>query len=295
MPIDDLDIVQAHHRGKVRDIYDLGDTLLIVTSDRISAFDVVFDDPVPNKGKVLNQISAHFFRLTQHIIPNHFITDRVEEYPQPLHAYAVELADRSMLVRKTRVIPFECIARGYITGSAWAEYREHGTVNGEQQPEGMMESQAFPAPLFTPSTKASEGHDENIPFAAMKMRMDAWLADTIKAKTLELYQYGHDFFKKHGILLADCKFEFGTFEGRLYLIDEVLTPDSSRLWNLADYLPGRAQKSFDKQYLRDWLTQSGWNRNPPAPPLPEDVIRNTYDKYYAAYRAIAGAEAKTWN
>ncbi|MCD4827968.1 MAG: phosphoribosylaminoimidazolesuccinocarboxamide synthase [Candidatus Cloacimonetes bacterium] len=289
-----LDIVQAHHRGKVRDIYDLGDTLLIVTSDRISAFDVVFEDIIPNKGKVLNQISALFFQLTADIIPNHFISADVADYPSPLQAFAAELEDRSMLVRKTRVVPFECIARGYITGSAWGEYGKHGTVNGEKMAAGLVESQAFASPLFTPSTKATEGHDENISYATMKRHMDIWLAEKLRHTSLALYRFGHDFLAKRGIVLADSKFEFGTLDGQVVLIDELLTPDSSRFWDAADYQQGRSQKSFDKQYVRDYLTQAGWNKQPPAPRLPTEVIERTFEKYYAAYKAIAGSDAKTW-
>lgn len=293
--IAELPIVKSHHQGKVRDMFDLGDTMLIVTSDRISAFDVVFPNLIPNKGKILNQISVHFFQTTKDIIPNHFITDQVDEYPKELHPFRELLEDRSMLVKKTRVIPFECIVRGYITGSAWTEYLHSSTVAGQIMPESMQESQRFPHPLFTPSTKADAGHDENISYREMQERMDTQLAEHIKDKALALFQYGHDFFWDKGIILADTKFEFGAIGQDVYLIDECFTPDSSRFWDIVEYEIGKTPKSYDKQYIRDYIVSEGWDKQPPAPELPQEVIDNTFDKYYAAYVKIVGEKAKKWN
>ncbi|MDD3051581.1 MAG: phosphoribosylaminoimidazolesuccinocarboxamide synthase [Candidatus Cloacimonetes bacterium] len=286
--IKDLTIVNRHFSGKVRDIYDLGDTLLIVTSDRISAFDVVFPNIIPGKGKILNQISVHFFKETSNMMANHFITDEVSEYPTDLHQFRDELEYRSMLVKKTRVIPFECIVRGYITGSAWKEYKKTGMVNGIKQPENMLESQRFAEFVFTPSTKAEEGHDENISYEEMLTRIDPYIAEEIKKKSIELYSYAHKLLNEKGIILADTKFEFGTINSDIYLIDEMLTPDSSRFWDKATYKIGDTPLSFDKQYIRDFTENSGWNKRPPAPELPDNVIKKTYDKYYEAYRIIVG-------
>jgi phosphoribosylaminoimidazole-succinocarboxamide synthase len=292
--INELPIVKKHYQGKVRDIYDLGTELLVVTSDRISAFDVVFPNIIPNKGKILNQISVSFFKTTGHIIPNHFITDIVEEYPVELHPFKEELEDRSMLVKKTRVVPFECIVRGYITGSAWSEYKSRGTVNNTIIAEDMQESQRFPKPIFTPSTKAEEGHDINISYAELLDRIDKNLAEQLRDKSIELYKFGADMLKTKGILLADTKFEFGTLDGKLYLIDEMLTPDSSRFWDIEEYEVGKTPKSYDKQYIRDYISATGWDKKPPAPELPEDIITRTYEKYYTAYKSIAGGQAKEW-
>ncbi|MBN2829065.1 MAG: phosphoribosylaminoimidazolesuccinocarboxamide synthase [Candidatus Cloacimonetes bacterium] len=293
--INELPIVKKHYQGKVRDIYDLGTELLIVTSDRISAFDVVFPNLIPNKGKILNQISVNFFKTTGDIIPNHFITDVIEEYPSELHPFKKELEDRSMLVKKTRVVPFECIVRGYITGSAWSEYKSRGTVNNTIIAEDMQESQRFPKPIFTPSTKAEEGHDINISYAELLDRIDKNLAEQLRDKSIELYKFGADMLKPKGIILADTKFEFGTLNGKLYLIDEMLTPDSSRFWDINEYEVGKTPKSFDKQYIRDYISATGWDKKPPAPELPEDVITKTYEKYYTAYKSIVGVQAKEWD
>lgn len=284
----ELTIVKNTYNGKVRDIYDLGDTLLIVTSDRISAFDVVFPNLIPDKGKILNQISVHFFKATQSIIPNHFITDLVEEYPAELQTLKKELEGRSMLVRKTRVVPFECIVRGYISGSAWQEYQKFGTVSNMIMPEGLKESQRFPNPLFTPSTKASDGHDENISYHEMLTRIDELLAEKLKDTSIALYKYAHDFLKGKNIILADTKFEFGSIGSELYLIDEVFTPDSSRFWDVSEYVAGTSPKSFDKQYLRDYVTSIGWDKEPPAPELPMEVVEATAAKYKEAYHRITG-------
>lgn len=288
--LENLSIVKAVKQGKVRELYDLGDTMLIVTSDRISAFDVVFDDIIPDKGKILNQISAHFFKSTKDIVPNHFISDDVADYPKELQPFEEQLRGRSMLVKKTRVIPFECIVRGYISGSAWSEYRRTNTVGGMMIAEELEESQKFPKPLFTPSTKAESGHDINISYRDMLQHMDEWIGRFIKDKSLELYNYAHDLLLKEGIILADTKFEFGVIGGEIMLIDECLTPDSSRFWEIESYQIGKSPNSFDKQYIRDFLTQSGWDKNPPAPKLPQEIIRKTRDKYLVAHKIITGKE-----
>ncbi len=292
--IEELSIVKNHYSGKVRDIYDLGDLLLIVTSDRISAFDVVFPNEIPNKGKILNQISVHFFKETKSIIDNHFVTDNIDEYPEELHTFRDELEDRSMLVKKTKVIPFECITRGYITGSAWSEYQRGGTVGSTLLPENMKESQRFPEVLFTPSTKAEEGHDINISYMEMLARCDKMIAEELKNKSLELYKYAHSIMWEKGIILADTKFEFGVIGNKIILIDEILTPDSSRYWDMDDYVVGQTPKSYDKQYVRDYISETAWDKTPPAPQLPLEVIEKTYEKYYNAYKIIVGDKAKVW-
>lgn len=285
-----LSIIKSSKHGKVRDIYDLGDTMLLVTSDRISAFDVVFPNLIPDKGKILNGISVHFFKSTSDIVPNHLISDQVEDYPAELHPFREYLQGRSMLVKKTRVIPFECIVRGYISGSAWAEYKRTNTVGGMMIAEDMQESQKFMNPLFTPSTKAESGHDENISYREMLSHMDEWIARTLKDKSLALYSYAHDILKKQGILLADTKFEFGSIGGEILLIDECLTPDSSRFWALDSYEIGSSPHSYDKQFIRDYLNGTGWDKQPPAPNLPQDVIDKTREKYLNIYKIITGKE-----
>ncbi|MBM4403129.1 MAG: phosphoribosylaminoimidazolesuccinocarboxamide synthase [Candidatus Cloacimonetes bacterium] len=286
--------VHASWQGKVRDIYDLGEHLLIVTSDRISAFDVVFPNLIPDKGKILNQISVHFFQTTTQIVDNHFISDQVADYPEQFQPYADYLKDRSMLVRKTRVIPFEFIVRGYITGSAWAEYKKTGTVSGMLMPEEMQESQKFQQPLFTPSTKAETGHDENISYRELLQRMDERLAVHIRDKALELFQHNHEIMLRHEVILADTKFEFGVTGDRILLIDEAFTPDSSRYWALPDYEIGKTPLSFDKQYIRDYLTKTGWNKQPPAPELPPEVVEKTRQKYIQIYQLITGDNEPRW-
>lgn len=285
-----LNIIKSSKHGKVRDIYDLGDTMLLVTSDRISAFDVVFPNLIPDKGKILNGISVHFFKSTSDIVPNHLISDQVEDYPTELHPFREYLQGRSMLVKKTRVIPFECIVRGYISGSAWAEYKRTNTVGGMMIAEDMQESQKFMNPLFTPSTKAENGHDENISYREMLSHMDEWIARTLKDKSLALYSYAHEILKKQGILLADTKFEFGSIGGEILLIDECLTPDSSRFWALDSYEIGSSPHSYDKQFIRDYLNGTGWDKQPPAPNLPQDVIDKTREKYLNIYKIITGKE-----
>jgi len=290
--ISQLSIVKAHKQGKVRDIYDLGNELLIVTSDRISAFDVVFPNLIPDKGKILNLISLYFFEHTKHIIQNHLLTADPNNYPKELHPFAEYLQDRSMLVKKTRVIPFECIVRGYISGSAWSEYKKTNTVGGMLMPEAMQESQKFPNPLFTPSTKAETGHDENISYREMLQRMDEKIAVQIKDKSLEIYNFGHELLMQHGIALADTKYEFGTIGSEIYLIDEVLTPDSSRFWDVQTYEIGKTPLSFDKQFIRDFVTEAGWDKLPPAPCLPEEIILKTREKYIQIFETITGQTFK---
>ncbi|HQF67812.1 MAG TPA: phosphoribosylaminoimidazolesuccinocarboxamide synthase [Candidatus Cloacimonadota bacterium] len=286
--ISELEIVKNSKQGKVRDIYDLGNELLIVTTDRISAFDVVFAEEISGKGKILNQIALHFFELTRDIVPNHLISAKVQDYPAEFAEYRDYLEGRSMLVKKTRVIPFECIVRGYISGSAWAEYTKNGTVGGMMVAEELKESQKFVHPLFTPSTKAEAGHDENISYREMLNCMDERIAVFLKNKSLAVYNFAHEMLLKAGIILADTKFEFGTIGNQIYLVDEILTPDSSRFWPAESYEVGKSPASYDKQYIRDFLTQSGWNKQPPAPHLPDEVIRKTLDKYEQIRKIIIG-------
>jgi phosphoribosylaminoimidazole-succinocarboxamide synthase len=276
-------------RGKVRDIYDLEDTLLIVTTDRMSAFDVVMDDPIPDKGKVLNKISLFWFETTAPIIENHVLTANPDEYPEACKPYREYLEDRSMLVRKAKPLPVECIVRGYISGSGWREYRERGSISGVALAGGLKESSKLPEPIFTPSTKAEGGlHDENISIDEVAQLVGEDVAGEIKKVSLKIYEFGRDLAEKKGIIIADTKFEFGKKNGALMLIDEVLTPDSSRFWPIDDYEPGRPQKSFDKQFLRDYLDGLDWPKKPPPPKLPEEVIAITRDKYLEALQRITG-------
>jgi len=279
-------------RGKVRDVYTLADgRLLIVATDRISAFDVVMDDPIPDKGRILNQISVYWFRRCQDLVPNHLISTEVRDFPSACQGFADLLAGRSMLVHQAQPLPIECIVRGYLAGSGWQEYQETGAVCGEKLPPGLQESAQLPTPIFTPSTKAELGqHDENITFADAAARIGTDLATQVRDLSLAIYQRAHEEAAAKGIIIADTKFEFGLIGDRLVLIDEVLTPDSSRFWPKADYAPGRAQKSFDKQYLRDYLLSLGWNKQPPPPPLPAEVIANTRQKYLEALRLLTGME-----
>lgn len=275
-------------KGKVRNVYDLGDALLIVVTDRISAFDVVFPNLIPNKGRVLNSISEFWFEYTRDIIGNHVITTDVTKYPAGLSKYVEELQGRSMLVKKVRMVPAECIVRGYLEGSGLKEYRKTGAICGVRLPEGMEQAQKLPQPIFTPSTKAEEGHDENVTVEELAKRIGADMAKKLEEVSIALYNKASRHAESCGLILADTKFEFGIVDGELVVADEVFTPDSSRFWDAADYKPGRAQKSFDKQYLRDYLEQIGWNKQPPAPELPEDVIRKTEQKYLEAYQRITG-------
>jgi phosphoribosylaminoimidazole-succinocarboxamide synthase len=276
-------------RGKVRDIYDLGEHLLIVATDRISAFDVVMPTPIPDKGRILTQISTFWFKAFSGIIENHLVATMVEEFPRECRPYSAYLAYRSMLVKKAEPFPVECIVRGYLSGSGWKEYLKHGSVCGIRLSGGLKESGRLETPIFTPSTKASGGeHDLNIDFAALSRLIGADLARELRRASIALYERGASMAAARGIIIADTKFEFGLIDGRLHLIDEVLTPDSSRFWPADRYQPGRGQESFDKQYLRDYLDQCGWNRTPPAPELPGEVVRNTRARYVEALERLTG-------
>lgn len=283
-------------RGKVRDIYETGpDSLLIVTTDRISAFDVVMDDPIPFKGVVLNQITLFWMEKFAKLVPNHLLATDVKDFPKPLQAHADLLEGRAVLVRRAKPLPIECIVRGYITGSGWKDYQKTGQVSGHTLPKGLRESDKLEKPLFTPSTKAELGaHDENISVAeAMRITGES-LAAQAQDLALAIYSAGRDYAEGRGIIIADTKFEFGTVaEGgkeKLILIDEVLTPDSSRFWPMSDYAPGRGQQSFDKQFLRDWLESIKFNKRPPAPKIPQEIIDRTRAKYLEAYRLLTGRE-----
>ena len=276
--------------GKVRNVYDLGDSLLMVVTDRISAFDVVFDELIPDKGKVLSGISAFWFDFTKDILPNHVITTDPAKYPMGLSAYTEELKGRSMLVKKVDMLPVECIVRGYLEGSALKEYKAEGTVGGIKMPEGMKQGEKLPAPMVTPSTKEESGHDINITFEQLEERIGKEDAKQLAESALALYEKASAYALSKGIILADTKFEFGKVDGKLVIADEMFTPDSSRFWDLAEYEPGRAQKSFDKQYLRDWLETLDWDKTYPAPHLPEDIIEKTAAQYREAYRLITGKD-----
>jgi len=276
-----------HFSGKVRDIFDLGDTLLLVATDRISAFDYVLGSGIPDKGKVLTQLSAFWFERTTGIIKNHVVTSNVADFPGELRAHAATLAGRSMLVRKTEPVPLECVARGYLAGSGWKEYLATGQVCGVPLPGGLRESDRLPEPIFTPATKATSGHDINISEADAARLVGSELVNQLRSHTLALYDYGRRHAESRGIILADTKFEFGRLPtGDLILIDEVMTPDSSRYWPKDQYAPGGPQPSFDKQYVRDYLEAIHWNKQPPVPSLPDDVVLRTRDKYLEAFHRL---------
>jgi phosphoribosylaminoimidazole-succinocarboxamide synthase len=286
-----LDGLAPHRQGKVRDIFDFGDTLLIVATDRISAFDYVLGSGIPDKGKVLSQLSAFWFERTSHLVRNHLLTMDVSAYPPPMRGHADVLAGRSMLVRKTNPVPIECVARGYLSGSGWKEYAASGSVCGVALPAGLHESDRLPAPIFTPATKATSGHDVNISEAEAGALVGTTLVSRLRELTLALYRFGAAHAESRGIILADTKFEFGLIEGgEVMLIDEVMTPDSSRYWPREQYHPGGPQPSFDKQYVRDYLEGIRWNKQPPVPTLPEEVVTRTRDKYLEAFRRLTGTE-----
>lgn len=281
-------------QGKVRDIYDLGNELLIIASDRISAFDHILRDEIPDKGKILNQISAYWFDHTASIIPNHIISTSVKDFPKDIQDASDDIEKRSMLVKKADKFPIECIVRGYIAGSGWKDYKNSGKVCGIELPDALKESEKLPDPLFTPSTKAEEGHDENISYDEMKRLVDPRLAEKIKEVSLILYSFAHDVLDKKNIILADTKFEFGLYDDEIILIDEIFTPDSSRFWDKDEYEPGRFQKNYDKQFVRDYLLSKGIQHKKNISPsddilhLPKDIIEKTREKYMQAYTKITG-------
>jgi phosphoribosylaminoimidazole-succinocarboxamide synthase len=278
----ETDLPNLYYRGKVRDTYDLGDELLIIATDRISAFDSVLPCGIPDKGAVLNLLSAFWFGKTAHLVPNHFIAVVQEDTRYPY------IARRSMIVRKAERIDIECVVRGYISGSAWAEYRERGAVADIPLPKGLVESEKLPEPIFTPTTKAASGHDEPITRDEMKRLLGEERAEEVIEKSMAIYSNAHDYALERGIIIADTKMEFGLVDGEVILIDELLTPDSSRFWDASQYEAGRSQSSFDKQPVRDWLIASGWDKEPPAPMLPQDVIEQTCQRYREAYRRLVG-------
>lgn len=285
--LNELSIIK---QGKVRDIYDLGDCLLMVATDRLSAFDVVLPDPIPDKGKVLTQLSIFWFNLISDIVPNHLIESDVAAFPSECHAYQDVLAGRSMLVKKVEPLPIECVVRGYISGSGWKSYQRNRTICGISLPEGLKESEKLPEPLFTPSTKEEIGqHDINISFEEAANRVGHEVAAKVRDLSLSIYTKGVEIAAKKGIIIADTKFEFGLLDGEIVLIDEVLTPDSSRFWPHAAYAPGGPQPSFDKQFVRDYLTSIQFNKQPPGPRLPKDVIQKTREKYIEALKLLTGS------
>jgi phosphoribosylaminoimidazole-succinocarboxamide synthase len=281
--------LRLHASGKVRDVYRLdSDRLLFVATDRISAFDYILATGIPHKGKVLNQISLFWFDFLKNIVPNHLITADVTHYPAEIQKYADQLRGRSMVVMSADMVPVECVVRGYISGSAWKEYKATGKVCGIELAKGLRESDQLPEPIFTPSTKATTGHDENIPFSEMVRLVGAEVAEELRDLTLKVYRKAADYARTRGIIIADTKFEFGRTARGMTLADEVLTPDSSRFWPADKYQPGRAQDSYDKQYVRDYLEEIHWNKQPPAPALPAEVARKTSDKYLEAYQQLTG-------
>ena len=283
----DLNLVK---RGKVRDIYDLGDKLLMVATDRISAFDVIMPDPIPGKGKILTQISLFWFEIMESLLPHHLISGNVDNFPEICKPYAEILRDRSMLVKKAKPLPIECVVRGYISGSGWKDYQTNGSICGIKLPQSLKESDKLPEPLFTPSTKEEIGlHDVNIDFDTVVNKIGETLADKVRKLSLAIYEKGADLAYEKGIIIADTKFEFGLFEKDLILIDEVLTPDSSRFWPRESYKPNGAQESFDKQYVRDYLISINWNKKPPGPSLSETIIINTLRKYLEALNQLTDA------
>ena len=277
------------NRGKVRDIYDCGDRLIIITTDRISAFDVVMSDPIPLKGVILNKMSEFWFDKMEDIIPNHLLSTKVNDFPPECQAYHDLLEERSMLVQKAEPFPVECVVRGYLAGSGWEEYKKTGSVCGISLPSGLRESEKLPTPLFTPSTKALHGeHDENISFNRMVEIVGGESAEQLRDLSIKIYEKGSKVAEEKGIIISDVKFEFGRFHDEIILIDELLTPDSSRFWPKNEYVPGKSQKSFDKQLLRDYLTSLEWDKNPPPPKLPEDIVKKTRDRYIEIYKIFTG-------
>ncbi len=280
--------VERHGRGKVRDVYSVDDRLLIVATDRISAFDYILATGIPDKGRVLTELSVFWFDFLKDLTPTHFLTADVDQYPAPLPQFRDQLEGRSMLVKRARMVEVECVARGYLAGSGWKEYRTSGTVCGIRLPAGLKESDKLPEPIFTPATKAQTGHDENVSFDTVANLVGGELAGKLRDLTLAIYRKAADYAAGRGVIIADTKFEFGFVDGELVLADEVLTPDSSRFWPSETYRPGGAQPSYDKQYVRDYLESIHWNKQPPAPGLPPEVAAGTSEKYKEAFRALTG-------
>jgi phosphoribosylaminoimidazole-succinocarboxamide synthase len=287
----DLPGIKKLRSGKVREVFDLGETLLFVATDRLSAFDVILADPIPDKGAVLNQLSAFWFERFRKI-DNHFVTADFEEFPQDLRRFRDQLAGRSMIVRKTKPLPVECVVRGYLAGSGWKEYQESQSVCGIKLPSGLKQASRLPDSIFTPATKAETGHDENIDMNRCAEILGQEIAERVKELSLEIYSKGRDHAEEKGIIVADTKFEFGTTDGQLLLIDEVLTPDSSRFWPKDQYAVGQSPPSFDKQFVRDYLETLEWNKTPPPPSLPQDVIAKTSAKYMEAFERLTGEKLK---
>jgi phosphoribosylaminoimidazole-succinocarboxamide synthase len=286
----DLPGIKLHGRGKVRDIYDLGEHLLIIATDRLSAFDVVLPTPIPNKGKVLTQMSSFWFDHFKDSLPNHVVATNVAGYPKELHRFRDQLEGRSMLVKKAKVFPIECVARGFLTGSGLKDYNKTGQVCGIALPAGLRDSDRLPAPIFTPATKAETGHDENISEEQAAKIIGQDNIRQLKELTLSVYGRAVEFALKRGIIICDTKFEFGTIDGRIRIVDEMLTPDSSRFWPADKYAPGKPQPSFDKQFVRDYLERINWNKQPPAPALPEEIVNATSAKYVEALRILTGRD-----
>jgi len=280
--------IEQYARGKVRDVYAAGDFLVIVATDRLSAFDYILPTPIPDKGRVLTQLTLFWLDLLRDVVPNHFVTADVSKYPSEFHPYRDQLEGRSMLVHRAKMVEAECVARGYVSGSGWKDYKRDGKICGIPLPAGLKESDKLPEPIFTPATKAQSGHDENIPFETMAQATGQALATRLRDLTLGIYKRASEYAETRGIMIADTKFEFGFVGDKLVLADEVLTPDSSRFWPRSGYRPGGPQPSFDKQYVRDYLESIHWNKQPPAPALPSDVIARTSDKYREAYRILTG-------
>jgi phosphoribosylaminoimidazole-succinocarboxamide synthase len=287
----DLAPLTLKARGKVRDIYDLGDRLLIVTTDRISAFDVILNEPIPDKGRVLSGLSAFWMQKVSHIVPNHLISTDLNDFPPPCPDHAGKLRDRAALVRKAEPFPVECVVRGYIIGSGWKDYQKTGAICGVKLPQGLKQADKLPEPIFTPSTKAEIGeHDENISFDKVVDKLGSDMANWLKERSLELYGFGARWAEERGVIIADTKFEFGLIDGEPHLIDEALTPDSSRFWPAEIYEPGSSPPSLDKQFVRDYLEGVEWDKTPPPPPLPTEIISKTREKYLEIYRILAGSQ-----
>ncbi len=287
----DLPGIKKLRSGKVREVFDLGETLLFVATDRLSAFDVILPDPIPHKGAVLNQLSAFWFKRFDKI-DNHFVTADFDEFPQQLHAFRDQLTGRSMIVRKTKPLPVECVVRGYLAGSGWKEYQESQSVCGEKLPPGLQLASQLPEPIFTPATKSDAGHDLNIDMNACRQILGNEMAERVRDLSLQIYSAGRDHAAQRGIIVADTKFEFGVIDGKLLLIDECLTPDSSRFWPKDQYVVGQSPPSFDKQFVRDYLETLDWGKTPPAPALPQDVIAKTSAKYMEAFERLTGQKLR---